>query len=65
MPDDLEDVIESAASKPQSVSSDAGSVTMPNLKDLVEADKHLANKGAASQKHRGLRYTKLLPPGAV
>lgn len=33
------------------------------IKDLIEADRHLANKRAAAKSHFGLRMTKLIPPG--
>lgn len=49
----------------QSASGDAGSVTKVALSELIAADKYLRSKDAASNAGRGLRFTKLTPPGAV
>lgn len=61
----LDDVIRDAAQKPSSVSGDAGSVTQRSLTELIEADRYLASKEAAKSKFRGLRLSKLIPPGTV
>lgn len=54
------------ASGPASVSGDAGSVQQHSLRDLLEALKHVENQTAAtSSPARGMRITKLVPPGAV
>ena len=62
---DLTQQIETTAQAPASVSAGGTAVTEPNLQDLVEADRYLAQKEAAAKKHRGLRITKLVPPGSV
>lgn len=54
-----------ALDAPVSVSGDAGSVTNRSLTELIEADRYVASKDAASKASRGLRITRLLPPGAV
>lgn len=67
MPDantDLGDTIADAASTPSSASSDGQSVSARPLADIVEADRYLRSKEAASKPGRGLRFTKLRPPGA-
>ena len=64
MADDLKDKIRENAQGPAKVASDAGSVEQHNLADQIEADKYLASKEAAKTKSRGLRFNKLVPPGA-
>lgn len=64
MADDLEDSIRDNAKAPAKASGDAGSVEQHNLKDQIEADKYLASKRATQNKNRGLRFNKIVPPGA-
>ena len=64
MPDQLDTAIEENAKGPAKVSGDAGSVEQHPLKDQIEAAKFLASKDAAKSKKRGLRFNKLVPPGA-
>lgn len=62
----IEDTIAANVAKPASVSSDAGSVSQHSLSEQIAADKYLEGKTAtSSQPHRGLRLTKIVPPGAV
>ena len=61
----LEDKINEVANGPSKASGDAGSVEQQNLKDLIEADKHLANKSAAGRRGLGIKHVQLVPPGAV
>lgn len=63
--DAITDAIKANAAGPASVSGDAGSVTQRPLSELIEADKYLAAKEAGKQPNRGLRLTKLVPPGAA
>jgi hypothetical protein len=65
MPEDLEAAITSSATGPAKASSDAGSVEQHKLTDLIEADRYLAGKAAAKTASKGLRWSKLVPPGAV
>ena len=67
MPDELSDSIESAAKSPKRVRTDAGEVEAHSLRDQIEADKYLAAKAAASStnKHRGLRFNRIIPPGTI
>jgi hypothetical protein len=64
-PSDLEAAIETAAENPQSANVDGVSVTQRSISELIEADKYLEAKKAARRKNRGLRYTKIVPPGAT
>ena len=60
----LEQVIRDSASQPAKASVDGQSVEQHPLKDQIEADRYLASKEAAKSKSRGLRLSKLAPPGA-
>lgn len=61
----LDDKITEVANGPAKASGDAGAVEQHNLKDLIEADKHLAQKQAAKSKGLGIKRVQLIPPGAV
>ena len=62
---DLSDEIEEAAQGPKSHTVDGESATARDIKDLIEADKYLAAKAAASKKGGGLRFSKFVPGGAA
>jgi hypothetical protein len=64
MADDLQDTIRQNAQGPAKVAGDAGSVEQHSLAEQIDADKYLASKEAAKSKRRGLRFNKLVPPGA-
>ncbi len=64
MSDNLQETIRESAKAPAKASGDAGSVEQHKLTEQIAADKYLASKAAASQKKRGLRFNKLVPPGA-
>jgi len=64
MADDLEDEIRKNAEGPAKASGDAGSVEQHKLAEQIEADRYLASKEAVKKPHRGLRFTKIVPPGA-
>jgi hypothetical protein len=61
---DLEETIRESAKAPAKASGDAGSVEQHKLSEQIAADMYLASKEAASQPKRGLRFNKLVPPGA-
>jgi hypothetical protein len=42
----------------------SGSVEQHKLAEQIEADRYLASKEAAKKPNRGLRFNKLVPPGA-
>jgi hypothetical protein len=64
MPNQLDDKIRENAEGPAKASGDAGSVEQHPLPDQIEADRYLASKEAAKKPQRGLRFNKLVPPGA-
>ena len=64
MADELDVTIRENAQGPAKVSGDAGSVEQHSLADQIAADRYLQAKAAARSKQRGLRFSKLVPPGA-
>lgn len=62
---DLSSQIESVANSAKSTSLDGVSTTEQDISALIEADKYLANKRAVTGKTRGLRLTKMIPPGTA
>ncbi len=62
--DNLENAIRENAQGPAKATGDAGSVEQHKLSEQIAADKYLASKEAAKSKCRGLRFNKLVPPGA-
>jgi hypothetical protein len=62
--EELEETIRENAQGPAKASGDSGSVEQHKLTDQIEAAKFLASKDAASSKTRGLKFNKLVPPGA-
>jgi hypothetical protein len=72
MPDpiDAESILEvlvTAASGPESVTTDAGSVRQFSLADIIAAHKYLSSVQASQQQPRtsGLRFSQLIPGGTV
>ncbi len=64
MADELDTAIRENAEGPAKASGDAGSVEQHKLTEQIEADRYLASKEATKSKQRGLRFNKLVPPGA-
>ena len=64
MADDLKDTIRENAEGPAKAAGDAGSVEQHKLADQIAADRYLCSKEAAKSKKRGLKFNKLIPPGA-
>jgi len=64
MQDDLQETIRESAQAPAKASGDAGSVEQHKLTDQIEADRYLASKSAMNTKNRGLRFNRIVPPGA-
>ena len=64
MPENLQETIRESANAPAKASGDAGSVEQHKLTEQIAADKYLASKEAVTKKKRGLRFNKLVPPGA-
>lgn len=61
---DLEQTIIDAAQGPKKASNETGSVEAHSIKDLIDADRHLGAKAAGRTPRRGIRVTRLVPPGA-
>jgi hypothetical protein len=63
-PKTIGDAIELVAKGMVSSTSENGrQLTNMPIRDLIEADRHMAAKNAASKPHFGLRMTKCVPPG--
>lgn len=59
------DQLSAALSAPKRVKGDAGEVEQHSISDMIKADQYLAAKCAAKSPRRGLRFTRMIPPGAV
>ncbi|MFN8857102.1 MAG: hypothetical protein ACK50P_16170 [Planctomycetaceae bacterium] len=64
MPEELDSTLRENATGPAKVAGDAGSVEQHSLPDQIAADRYLQAKAAVKAKRRGLRFSKLVPPGA-
>lgn len=64
MANEIRDQILTDAQGPKSVSGDAGSVQQRDLREQIEADRYLSERTAVSNTRRGLRFSRLVPPGA-
>ncbi len=60
----LEQTIAENASGPKRAQGDSGSVEQHSLKDQIGADRYLASKEASKRPDRGLRMSRIAPPGA-
>lgn len=60
-----ETAVADAINEPKQATADGVSVQQHSLPDLIQAEKYLAAKAAASKKHSGLRFAKLVPPGTI
>ena len=65
MSDNLQETIRDSAKAPAKASGDAGSVEQHKLTEQIAADMYLASKTATTQRNRGLRFNKLVPPGSA
>lgn len=65
MSDELRQAIETTATGPKRVRTDAGEVESQDISKQIEADKYLSAKAAASTATRGLRFSRLVPPGSI
>lgn len=63
-PENIGDAIEQAAVAPKRIKTKSTEVEEHSLADLIAADNHVASKAAASKNHMGLRFGKIVPPGA-
>lgn len=64
MSDEIKEAIEQSATDGiKQVTTDNQTVEAHPLPDQIAADKHVSGNDGASKPHRGLRITKLIPPG--
>lgn len=61
----IEDTIDAVSEKPQTVTGQSGSVTQQPLTELIEVAKHQSRTSGVEKAHRGLRFSKIVPPGSV
>ncbi len=64
MPEKLDQNIRDNAAGPAKATGDSGSVEQHKLRDQVEADRYLESKKATRRKGVGVKFAKLVPPGA-
>jgi len=64
MSDAVEESIRDNAAGPRRARGDSGEVEQHSLAEQIAADRYLASKDAANKAGRGLRVSKLVPPGA-
>ncbi len=62
---DLEQAITENAAGPKKAAGDSGSVEQHPIADQIAADRYLASKHATRTKGKGIRLTKLVPPGSA
>lgn len=63
--DTLAQTIAENAKGPKKATGDSGSVEQYPLTEQIEADRYLASKRAAASRSKGIRISKLVPPGAA
>ena len=63
-PTTIEDAIEQNALGPKRVQVANQSVERQSIDDQIQADQYLSAKQAAAKPHFGLRFSKIIPPGA-
>lgn len=63
--DAISDAVVVAAAGPKKVKGDAGEVEQYGIAELIEAERYQRAKCASVNASRGLRFSKLVPPGAV
>lgn len=61
--DELKEAFLQAFTSPKKASNETGSVEAHSLADMIEFDKYIRGKTAADKPTRGVRFTKLIPPG--
>jgi hypothetical protein len=57
--------VETAMLEPKQAMADGVSTTAHSLPDLIQAEQYAAAKRAVNKPHRGLRFSKLVPPGTI
>lgn len=64
MADDLTDAINEAAQQPAEAQNETGRFKSRPISEMIEADQYGKTATSATRLHRGIRFTKLSPPGA-
>ena len=67
MSEEVRQAIQQTATGPKRVRTDAGEVESQDISKQIEADKYLSARAAAAatNRHRGLRFNRIVPPGSV
>ena len=63
-PETIAEAITQVALGPKSSSENGRSITEQDISQLIAADNHIAQKTAGRRNHMGLRFSKIVPPGA-
>jgi hypothetical protein len=58
------DTILTNSQQPKRASNDSGSFEQHSIQDQIEADRYRRSVAAAQNKRRGIRFSKIVPPGA-
>lgn len=61
----IEDAIRDAAPQPAEISADGVTVKQRPIGEQIAADRYLKSVDAAQKPNRGMRLTRLIPPGAT
>ena len=61
--DDITTAIAENATGPKSVSVDGSNVQQHSIAEQIAARNDVASQSSASKAHRGIRFTRLVPPG--
>jgi hypothetical protein len=62
---DLTDTIAEMATQPVEAQNETGRMRMRTVDEMIAADQYAKQGMAATKPHRGIRMTKLIPPGGV
>lgn len=65
MSDDLTEQVETVAGQPKSVTVDGRTVVGRDVKEVIEADKHVRANNAVKRAFPGVVFGKIDPPGAT
>jgi len=65
MAEPLDDIIRENAQGPKRAQGDSGSIEQHSPTEQIAADRYLASKEAVRKGRRGLRFSKLVPPGTA
>lgn len=63
--DTLRDAIRTNAAGPKRLRGDEGEIEQHSIEDQIEADRYLRNTTAVAKPSRGLRFSRMSPPGTT